>query len=282
MNAQAAVALASIAALLLVEEIGVPLPMFPADGLLIAAGILATTRSIPGALIVAALVLTDTCGAVIGYMWVRVAGREPLRRIAGRVGVLPAFDRLSTRLRASGAPGIFMTRLVPGTRVYTNLVSGAVGVRPRTFLIGTVPASALWVTAIVSLGMLVGQQAARYVRGFEQVSLDLVLALGLASIAYLALRVIPGRHRRRASGAGAGWAAPALALGLALDAVLVAVALGGLLAVVLGAFHLGEPDGVPDVTMLACGVALAYTAALRYGLGGTVGELTLRISYAWR
>lgn len=196
MTVQGIAALTTIAALLFIEEVGVPLPMFPADGLLLSAGILAATGPLPAAVILPLLVVTDVAGATVGYSWVRAVGRKPLRRLAGWLGAGRALDRLSAKMRTAGAAAVFATRLVPGTRVYTNLVAGAVGMRPRTFLAGMVPASAVWVVGICSLGLAIGSRAARYLQGVQQVDLDVVLGLALASAAYLAVRVALRRHRR--------------------------------------------------------------------------------------
>ncbi|MBO0687447.1 MAG: VTT domain-containing protein [Candidatus Dormibacteraeota bacterium] len=196
MTVPAITALASIAALLFIEEVGVPLPMFPADGLLLSSGILAATGSLPAAVVLPLLFITDVAGATIGYSWVRAVGREPLRRLAGWLGAGRAVDRLSGKMRTAGAAGVFATRLVPGTRVYTNLVAGAVGMRPRTFLAGMLPASAVWVVGISSLGLAIGNRADRYLQGVQQLDRDVVLGLALVSAAYLAVRVVL-RHRRQ-------------------------------------------------------------------------------------
>ena len=133
------IALATIVALLFIEDAGAPLPMFPADGLLIAGGVLIATGAVRIWVALPVLVVGDMVGATTGYYWVRLLGRRALDAVARRLGMTRLIDTLAVRLQAAGVPGIFVARLIPGTRAYTNLVSGAIGVRPRTFLAGMLP-----------------------------------------------------------------------------------------------------------------------------------------------
>lgn len=271
-------AMAVILGLLFIEEVGVPLPMFPADGLLIAAGVLVATGAVRWWIMVPLLVLTDVAGAAIGYAWVRALGRKALYRLAGRLGATATLDRVSDHLRTAGAAGVFVTRLIPGTRVYTNLVAGVMDMEPRAFLTGMAPAAAVWVTAVTSLGILLGNQAARYVAGFEQLGLDALLVLAIAFVCYLALRAMP-RRRVRGLRLVTGARLRTLALGLLVDSVIVVAAVTALLLIALHLAGMGEPDGVPDQSLLVGVAAIAYIAITRLGIGATVGEKLLSVSY---
>ncbi|MGH7912569.1 MAG: DedA family protein, partial [Candidatus Dormibacteraceae bacterium] len=187
----------AILGLLFVEEVGVPLPMFPADGLLVAGGVLAAGGAMPVWLLLPALLGVDMLGALAGYLWVRALRRRALQGPVARLQRSRRLRLLGDRLRRTGAPGVFLTRLVPGTRVYTTLAAGAIDLRPRSYLAGMLPASLLWVTGVTLLGTVIGSRALPLLARFESLSLDglALLVAGLAS--YLALRHLPALARRR-------------------------------------------------------------------------------------
>jgi membrane-associated protein len=272
------VAMSAILGLLFIEEVGVPLPMFPADGLLLAAGALVATGAVRWWIMLPLLVLTDVAGAAIGYAWVRALGRKALYRLAGRMHATTTLDRLSDRLSTAGAAGVFVTRLIPGTRVYTNLVAGVMDMKPRAFLAGMAPAAAVWVTVVTSLGIVVGNQAARYVASFEQIGLDVLLVATIVFVCYLALRGMP-RRRVRGLHLVTDARTQALALGLIVDSAIVLAAAEALVLIALHLAGLQEPDGMPDQSLLIGAATIAYIAVTRFGFGATVGEKLLSVSY---
>jgi membrane protein DedA with SNARE-associated domain len=145
--------------------------------MLITAGVLAATGAVPLWILLPVLVLVDMAGATLGYLWVRTLRRSALRRPAERLERSRVVAVLTDRLRAAGAPGVFLTRLVPGTRVYTNLAAGLIDLRPSTFLLGMLPAAALWVSGITLLGALLLSVVALFPIIFSLLS---TLALNLA------------------------------------------------------------------------------------------------------
>ncbi len=280
MDPSGALLAASLVGLLFVEELGVPLPMFPADGMLIAAGVLAAGGAVPLWLLLPTLVLVDMLGATLGYLWVRMLRRGTLRRPAERLERSRVIAILTDRLRAAGAPGVFTTRLVPGTRVYTNLAAGLIDLRPATFLLGMLPASALWVSVITLLGALVGNRARPYLARAEGLSLAALAVLAALFAWYLVLRYLPDlRRRRRIPVPALPGRLPALLLGLGIDAVIVAAVAGVVAAIALGPLGLPAPDGLFDWTLIVGITGLAYTLVTRLGLGSTTGEHLLRLDY---
>lgn len=280
MNPSGVLLAASLVGLLFVEELGVPLPMFPADGMLIAAGVLATSGAVPLWLLLPALILFDMLGATLGYLWVRTLRRGALRRPAERLERSRVVGILTDRLRAAGAPGVFITRLVPGTRVYTNLAAGLIDLRPTTFLLGMLPASALWVTVITLLGALIGNRVRPYLAQAEGLSLAALALLAALFACYLVLRYLPDlRHRRRVPVPALPGRLPALLLGLGIDAVIVGAAAGLICALALGPLGRSEPDGVVDVALIVGITGLVYALVTRLGLGSTTGEHLLRLDY---
>jgi uncharacterized membrane protein len=117
---------------------------------------------------------------------------------------------------------------VPGLRPYATLVSGAAQVDLRTFLLGALPALALWEIVLIAAGMLVGLPIAHYLSRFETVLVRGAILVALGAVAWLAIREEPADRR-----APLAAMAPRLRASLALltDAVIVASIVGGLFAV---------------------------------------------------
>lgn len=197
-SAGALVAL-SVVGLLFVEEVGVPLPMFPATGLLLTGGIVAASGAVPLAILLPALVLADMVGAMLAYLGVRTLRRRALSRAAARLERNRVARLLTERLQRTGAMGVFLTRMVPGTRVYTNLAAGLIDLPPRTFLLGMLPSALIWVSAITLLGALVGNRVRPYLAHFEGVSLAGLGVLATLFAVYLGLRYLPALRRRRST-----------------------------------------------------------------------------------
>ena len=154
-----AFAIALIWLLVAVEEAGVPLPMFPGDGLLLAAEVLlATGRTSPWVFMPVAFA-ADVAGSLAGYAWAKRLGARGLE--GGRP--FPCGRPSDSRERspqAKRANGRRDRPSVPGTRVYTHLVAGAVGMPPLTIVAGLVPSSLVWLAIFTGLGYALGQRAA--------------------------------------------------------------------------------------------------------------------------
>ncbi len=270
----------SLVGLLFIEEVGVPLPIFPADGMLITAGVLAAGGAVPLWILLPVLVLVDMIGATLGYLWVRTLRRRALRGPAERLQRSSVIAVLTDRLQSAGAPGVFLTRLVPGTRVYTNLASGLIDLPPATFLLGMLPAAALWVSVITLLGALVGNRVRPYLARVEGWELAVLAVLAAFFFCYLVLRYLPAlRRRHRLPEPALPGRLPVLLLGLGIDALIVAAAAGLISVAALGPLRLPEPDGAFDVALIVGLTGLAYALVTRLGLGSTAGEHLLGLDY---
>ena len=263
------VAFAVICLLIFVEEAGVPLPMFPGDGLLLVGGIMISAGHVSPLLFVPLAYAACVGGALLGYLWSRHLGRERLERLAGRLHVRRHFVRAAERLRRTGAVGILVGRILPGSRVYTNLVAGVTGIPLPVFLRGLLTSAAIWIVTLVGIGAAVGVPAAPYLPRAQ----ELLTRAALVGIALLGSLVVLRLVRAPDTGS-ARWRRPGvLRLGVAIGLDLAIV---GAVAIAAGTTLL---TGVIGFAMAASLTLLLYVATTRLALGSTPGERLGRLSY---
>ncbi len=262
-------AVAVICLLIFVEEAGVPLPMFPGDGLLLVAGIMMSAGQISPWLFLPLAFAACVSGALICYLWSRHVGQERLERLADRLRLRGHLLRASERLRRTGAVGVVVGRVLPGSRVYTSLVAGVTGMPFTTFVRGLVPAAAIWVTVLAGLGIAVGVPAARYLHQAE----DLFGRIALVGFSLLASLVVLRLARAPDVGSANRVRPGVLRLGAAI----------GLDVVIVGAVGAATSStlltGAIGLAMALSLTLLIYVAGTRLALGSTPGERLGRFRY---
>ena len=129
------VALVLMLALLYAEEAGVPIPFAPGELVLIIAGILVSTGALDGRIFVPLAVLCCGAGSFTAYSWANFIGERGLGVVAARLGQEKRLERVVARIKQAGPKEIAITRLIPGLRIYTSMVAGAVGVSRQRFLL---------------------------------------------------------------------------------------------------------------------------------------------------
>jgi membrane-associated protein len=267
-----------IAALLYIDELGVPMPFAPNEVLLLFAGLLIAGDAISPWLFLPLAVLAMSAGTFTGYSWARAVGSDRLRAFASRLGARRTYDRAAARVRRASSFDIALTRLIPGVRVYATLVAGAAKVEARTFFAGALPAVVVWAAFFTMLGVLVGVPAEHLLRDVERLAVTGVLLVLLGAGAYLAVRRIPsadelpavleevpGRLR--------------IVLALLVDLGIIATIVAGFNRVTLSALQQLHPAKLTDVAILVSGVVVLYVVITRRGPGGTAGEGLFDVSY---
>jgi hypothetical protein len=161
------------------------------------------------------------------------------------------YQKLVTRLEAAGPAGIGFVRLLPGARPWATLVSGAIGVPPRRFLLGTVPALIAWQGGWTLLGVLVGVPAEHFLGRFERLALRGFILIVLGAITFLITK------RLRAEGVFALHERRLRPLDLLLTGGAGACVVAGVLGLARGVVHL---RGVVWLDLLLAGVALGVVA----------------------
>jgi len=254
------------------------MPFLPGDGILIVAGVLVANDSFPLWLFLPLACLAVLAGSLVGYSWARALGTQGIRAAAERIGASRALDRAEVRLAGAGPLTIGVARLIPGLRVYTTLVGGAIGVSIRSFLLGVVPAIVVWVTAFTLLGMLVGLPAQHFLGRAGRILTDGVVLLAVGAAGYLALRHIPPVVR----GDNAFQHTPRpgqLVIALLVDLAIVGCLVFGIASLVRAGVGIGDVDGFVDVVVIAVLALGSYVAATRGGWGVTGGEALVGVSY---
>src|ERR1700730_11346312 len=270
-----AVALGLLGGLLFAEEAGVPLPFAPGELTLLVAGLLIASGGLNPALFIPLALVACIAGSLVGYTWARVVGERALRALARRLRQQRNLERVPARMRSAGWLGIGLPRLIPGFRIYTTLVAGAVQVPRRTFIIAMVTSTVVWVGAFTALGVLVGVPVEHLLTQVQQLALQGIILIAMGVGCYIAVRRIPA-----SSGAGLvrlpRWVRVLLAV--VLDIGVVASVITGLLALgrLLG---LGFGAGWIDPVVALFFVGAFYVIVARRSSGATVGELLLQTSY---
>jgi membrane protein DedA with SNARE-associated domain len=271
-----AVAIALLGGLLFTEEAGVPLPFAPGELTLLAAGLLIASGGLDPYVFIPVALVACIAGSVVGYTWARAVGDRGLQALARRIHQQHALERVSGRVRSAGWAGVAVSRLIPGLRIYTTLVAGALRVRRTTFLLGMVPATVIWMVVCVALGVLVGVPIEHFFNDVQKLAIQGAILVVMGVGCYFVIRKTPA-----SSGAGlVRLPRPVrVVIAAALDIGVVASISTGLLALgrLLG---FGLRAGWVDPVVALLVVAGFYVVIARRSGGATVGEALLQTSYA--
>jgi membrane protein DedA with SNARE-associated domain len=212
-----------ICILMFIEETGVPLPFAPGDIVLAIGGIAVAGGRVNPVLLVSAVAITITAGALIGRAVAALLGWERLMRIAEPLHARGPLERAAGLLQRGGWRTVFTARLIPGLRVYTTQVAGVSRVPLRTFVGGLLPANAVYIAAFVGLGAAFGRPILALIQLAEhQLLIALLILVVLVAVFFLARAPL---RRTLVSLQAAGWTGP---LRFSLDSVGVALILGSL------------------------------------------------------
>ncbi len=271
-----ALALVLLCALLFAEEAGVPLPFAPGELTLLAGGLLIAAGGLDPYVFGPLAFASCVAGAVVGFSWARLVGERGLTSLAGRLHQTKALQRVANRVRQAGPVRVGVARLIPGLRIYTTLVAGAFGVPIKTFLVGIVPATAIWVAVFVALGALVGIPVEHFLGSIERLAVQGAILLLIGVGGYVAVRHAPQRDRDplvhvpvqvRVAGA------------VAVDITLVASVVAGIISIVRRISGIGLDASWVDVAVVVGVIAAFYVVLTRRGTGATVGEALLHVGY---
>src|SRR5919112_1810171 len=185
------------------ESMGVPLP---GETILIAAGILVQRGSLGLGEVILFGILGAFIGDQIGYWVGRKGGRPFVLRFGRYVFITPArLGRAEAFFDRHGGEAVFLARFFSGFRVFGALVAGMSRMRWRTFLFYNALGGAVWATAAVSAGYLLGGSLGLVERWTGRASALLAGLLVLGVALYLSYRWVakhPELMRRAFDGIG--------------------------------------------------------------------------------
>lgn len=190
-------AVIGLAALILVKETGVPLPV-PGDLLVVGAGV-SLAGDLPAAITVLAILLVaGYVGGSIQFLAARGILRRPLLAGLGRIGVTEErLEGLAGGLRRSGTRGVALARMTPGIRIAAIPAAALATVPFVAFLPGLIAGNSAFVGAHFSIGYLLGTSAAEFLETAGPFKLVAVAAISLlaAVVGWLVLRrrITPAR-----------------------------------------------------------------------------------------
>ncbi len=268
-------AVATICLLLYLEEAGLPLPITPGEAVLLGAGLLIASGAQPAWVVIPLAYASVIAGMLTAYFWARWIGPDRLRSLARRFHAAGPYERAAARLREASPLQIAGSRLLPGLRVYTSLVAGAVGLAQRRFLAGVLPASALWVVGFIGLGFFVGVPLERLISRVATYGLGigLIIVVGLSWI-FAARWIPPAAAEKSIPRSPAGWRLPA-ALILDLVAVMAVVTILSVLSVLAR----GDLDDIVFASAVFALLSLLYLVVARSTVGFTLGEALFDVRY---
>src|ERR687886_2017705 len=138
----------------MLESTGVPLP---GETILLASGLLAQRGHID----VGDAIVFGSLGAVVGDQigyWVGREGGRPFVLRGGRYIFIPPerLGRAEAFFARHGGKAVFLARFFSGLRVFGALVAGTSRMHWRTFIFYNALGGAVWATAAVSVGYLLG------------------------------------------------------------------------------------------------------------------------------
>jgi hypothetical protein len=214
-------------------------------------------------------------GVLTGYSWAHRIGPKRVHELAARLHAAGPYERAAGRLQGAAPLQIAASRLLPGLRVYTSLVAGAVGVNMGRFMAGVLPASAVWVVAFIGLGFFVGAPVERVLGRFEAYGLRAAVVAAVVIVWVVAARRMP--PMRIHGGTAHDHEALRLAGALAIDLVAITAVAGAL--VLLTGLALGDSSDLHFAAVIFALLGILYLVAARQTVGSTLGEALLDVRY---
>ena len=194
-------AIVAIAGLILVKEIGVPVPV-PGDLVVLGAGVAASRGDLDGRLALAALIIASIVGGSVQFGLLRSVGRPLAIRLLNGLGTGSRIEAYSERFRRGGARGVAVARATPGLRIVAIAASALAGVPAIAFLVGLIVGNGVFIAAHFALGYVLGEPVLAVVGGAlgplaaVGIVLGVVGAIGWSLVA---------RRRRSGSGTALAW-----------------------------------------------------------------------------
>ena len=194
--------LLAIFGVMLIKELGVPVPI-PSDLIMITAGVQAAAGAFGLPELILFLILSMLIGGSIQFLIARKAGREVLYRLGSLVGLTAErLDRAGESLRTRGSLAVFFGLNIPGARAGIIPAAGLAGLSYPSFTLAMVAGSGIFYAWHVALGYIAGPTATTLLERLDLPAGPVLLALallGLIGWLYLRSRRKQGAEAERAT-----------------------------------------------------------------------------------
>jgi membrane protein DedA with SNARE-associated domain len=171
----------AVAAVLLLENIGLPLP---GESILLLASFVAYSErdlQLPWIIVVATMV--TTIGGSLGFALGHYGGRPLLERYLRVFRVSQATLTRGENLFARfGALTVFFARFVFGLRIVAGPLAGVLHMPWRKFLLWNFFGAAVWVSTISTTGYLFGRHWGKFERVLKRLDVTVIVLIMLAAV----------------------------------------------------------------------------------------------------
>lgn len=165
---------------------------FPSEVVMIPAGYLVYTGQMNLYMAFAAGAFGSLAGALFNYYLCYFLGRPFVAKYGKYVGItdekMAKFESFFNRY---GEISTFNCRLIPGIRQYISLPAGLAKMNIFTFSLYTTLGAGIWVAILIAIGYYIGDQKELIKEYLTQITIYLLLVVGLITAIYIYL------HRRK-------------------------------------------------------------------------------------
>lgn len=165
---------------------------FPSEVVMIPAGYLVYTGQMNLYMAFAAGAFGSLAGALFNYYLCYFLGRPFIAKYGKYVGItdekMAKFESFFNRY---GEISTFNCRLIPGIRQYISLPAGLAKMNIFTFSLYTTLGAGIWVAILIAIGYYIGDQKELIKEYLTQITIYLLLVVGLITAIYIYL------HRRK-------------------------------------------------------------------------------------
>lgn len=181
-NFLATYGLFAILIVMLLKEIGIPVPI-PSDLIMITAGVQAATGNYGLVALTLGIGAVILIGGSIQFLIARSAGREVIYRLGRFVGLTrERLDRAMVLLQKRGATAVFFGLNIPGARAGITPAAGLARLRYPVFAPAMLGGSGIFYAWHIALGYLVGPSATQLLEGIHLPLLPVVVGLALLGL----------------------------------------------------------------------------------------------------
>lgn len=169
---------------------------FPSEVVMIPAGYLVYTGQMNLYMAFAAGAFGSLAGALFNYYLCYFLGRPFVAKYGKYVGItdekMAKFESFFNRY---GEISTFNCRLIPGIRQYISLPAGLAKMNIFTFSLYTTLGAGIWVAILLAIGYYIGDQKELIKEYLTQITIYLLLVVGLITAIYIYLHRKKSRKR---------------------------------------------------------------------------------------